>query len=180
MMLSMSETLDVTRVKIVRCIACGQDKPHNGRGMCGACSRAARRAERTVTSHGYNGYGDGCRCDDCKAAKRDYMTARRSAAYLAGHEVPARATHGTRSTYEEHGCRCNSCVVAQIARGRAGKRREKRQRNQFVQVRFTDEEHAVLAAAAQQSGKGKGTLLRESFFRYWLTAAALMAEMNES
>jgi hypothetical protein len=74
--------------------------------------------------HGYNRYTAGCRCDICKAAKAAYMKARRDAAFLGRSTVPPGVRHGTRSTYEEHGCRCDSCRLSQVKRHDTGRHLE--------------------------------------------------------
>ena len=63
--------------------------------------------------HGYIRYTPGCRCEECREAKADYMAARRAAAYDPGHQVPEGIRHGTAFAYEEHGCRCGECVEAE-------------------------------------------------------------------
>jgi hypothetical protein len=79
---------------------------------CRECARQRRDGSR-VRTHGYSGYGYGCRCEVCRAAKAAYMAARRRAAYLADHPVPEGIRHATRSAYEEHGCRCEPCTAAE-------------------------------------------------------------------
>jgi hypothetical protein len=65
--------------------------------------------------HGYGAYTSGCRCDTCRDAKAAYMRGRRDAAYLRGPAVVTdpRVRHGTRSAYEERGCRCDECAALQ-------------------------------------------------------------------
>jgi hypothetical protein len=78
-----------------------------------------------VRAHGYSGYSNGCRCETCRAAKADYMARRRADAYVTDStpEADPDITHGTRSAYEERGCRCAQCCANQetcsrYARGR--------------------------------------------------------------
>lgn len=66
-----------------------------------------------VRTHGYSGYCAGCRCGACRDAKAGYMAARRRTAYLADHAVPEGITHGTPFAYQEHGCRCEACIIAE-------------------------------------------------------------------
>ena len=76
-------------------------------------------------AHGYTAYTRGCRCDECRQAKADYMRGRRAMArYKAQKHTDGRpgpgvarylapkATHGTRAGYDEHGCRCEPCTAA--------------------------------------------------------------------
>lgn len=91
---------------------------------------------RADAPHGYGRYSRGCRCDICKAAKAEYMRRkrRRATATARIHTIGSdgttgsqitRATalqpgairyiafgvtHGTRSAYEERGCRCPACT----------------------------------------------------------------------
>lgn len=76
-----------------------------------------------VAEHGtYARYSShpGCRCDECRAAKANYMRERRANARRMAHRhsVPGSPfvadvkTHGTRAAYEEHGCRCAPCRKA--------------------------------------------------------------------
>ena len=90
--------------------------------------------------HGYGAYTRGCRCDECRQAKADYMRRRRSGARrtAAAAQGKVRAswaegryvvtdpsvTHGTRSTYEEHGCRCERCTNARTRSNRRYRVRE--------------------------------------------------------
>lgn len=83
--------------------------------------------------HGYGGYSRGCRCEACRAAKADYMRARRSEARARAQANTRSSTgnrgakenartpgayryvapierHGTRYGYEEAGCRCHECT----------------------------------------------------------------------
>lgn len=88
-----------------------------------------------MRGHNYSGYTNGCRCDVCKAAKRDYMHKRRVAAAALARQHTVSSTggrptygtafapgatrhladierHGTRYGYEEAGCRCYPCTNA--------------------------------------------------------------------
>jgi hypothetical protein len=70
------------------------------------------RRGRTVSTHGYAGYGNGCRCQTCKDAKAAYMSEKRTEATknaMPGQPVDG-AKHGTRVAYKDHGCRCSQCV----------------------------------------------------------------------
>lgn len=58
------------------------------------------RAPEHGTRHRYQ---QGCKCDECLGALRDYM------ASLKGKEPPH---HGTASGYGNYGCRCDSCKEA--------------------------------------------------------------------
>lgn len=74
-----------------------------------------RGVAETLT-HGYSAYSNGpCRCETCKAAKSAYMRDRRSEAIRNARPGWAAdgVTHGTRSAYEEHGCRCGQCLAAE-------------------------------------------------------------------
>ena len=73
----------------------------------------------TVWTHNYSAYANGCRCDVCRAAKADYMAARRAAAFLKTSQPAGDITHG-RAGYEEQGCRCEICVEARRAMWRQG------------------------------------------------------------
>ena len=77
----------------------------------------------------------GCRCEECRKAKADYMRQRRAGARAlaakhtrsstgrhanphttwalgATRHVATDVTHGTRFGYEERGCRCRDCTAA--------------------------------------------------------------------
>jgi WhiB family redox-sensing transcriptional regulator len=56
------------------------------------------------------GYMRGCRCDECKQARRDYENTRR-ADMRDGRRPRPVAQHGSRSKYK-YGCRCDLCVEA--------------------------------------------------------------------
>ena len=103
--------------RIVTCADCGQDREYHALGMCRPCYGAGLIAAGKLP-HGYNRYTYGCRCGICKAAKADYMSARRGAAFLntAPSPVPG-ITHG-RAGYEEQGCRCEVCVEGKRANWR--------------------------------------------------------------
>lgn len=62
-----------------------------------------------MSAHGYNQYANGCRCEVCREAKRDYerKSRKRRAANLS------RVNHGKRSTYDA-GCRCDQCYMARM------------------------------------------------------------------
>lgn len=59
-----------------------------------------------MSAHGTTAcYYAGCRCDDCRAAKRDRVAANRAKAKARGF---AGLKHGARSAYDA-GCRCRPC-----------------------------------------------------------------------
>ncbi|MCU1530841.1 MAG: vBYenPAB5 [Arthrobacter sp.] len=63
-----------------------------------------------ISNHGTTtGYAAGCRCDECKAARRAYL-----AAYKAKKAQAGDYRHGTMSGYTS-GCRCDECKNAQRA-----------------------------------------------------------------
>lgn len=85
-------------------------------------SRRRREGAILVRTHDYVGYTEGCRCDTCKAAKAEYMSARRAAAAADPVAAVSGVTHGTRFAYEERGCRCQRCCEHHEAkRGHHGK-----------------------------------------------------------
>jgi len=74
--------------------------------------RAAERA--AMEKHGNTGYARGRRCRTCRAAKVDYMRARRAAALrrrriVDGWPVADLQRHGTYYAYTQRGCRCPAC-----------------------------------------------------------------------
>lgn len=77
--------------------------------------------------HGYSAYTHGCRCETCRKAKAGYSARARA----TGREnartgrYPSGVTHGTRSAYEERGCRCAECCARQLERHRADAKRRK-------------------------------------------------------
>lgn len=84
-------------------------------------------------THGYGGYTRGCRCDNCRTAKADYVRQRRDAARAlanrigngvstSGRHYVSGITHG-RYGYEERGCRCDICLEARAEHWRAWKAR---------------------------------------------------------
>lgn len=82
--------------------------------------RAADPATADRAGHGkpstYTNYG--CRCEECRDAKRAYAAARQG-----DPRVLAAAKHGTRSTYTALGCRCAPCSAANSTYARAWYRR---------------------------------------------------------
>lgn len=78
----------------------------------------------TTAGHGYVSYTRGCRCDVCRAAKAAYMSTRRAQGRSVSQDFAARyptarlstlpdgVSHGTRSAYDERGCRCPECSAA--------------------------------------------------------------------
>lgn len=73
-----------------------------------------------AAEHGYTRYTRGCRCDECRAAKRAYMRAKRREAagnrlwaVLCGQRYVATGIlHGGISGYQDHHCRCDACRLA--------------------------------------------------------------------
>jgi hypothetical protein len=72
-----------------------------------------------VSTHGYAGYTNGCRCAECKTAKRLYMRAKRRAAAKRREQAPnprkyvaEGITHGTYAGYTDAQCRCYQCSAA--------------------------------------------------------------------
>lgn len=74
----------------------------------------------TRTDHGYSRYSVGCRCPICRAAKADYMRAKRAQAAEARRAAQAAGavyvapgiTHGRLSGYRDAKCRCPDCSRA--------------------------------------------------------------------
>lgn len=81
--------------------------------------------------HGYSRYTRGCRCGVCRAAKREYMRARRGEAIVAATQgqsfAVAEMKHG-RFGYEECGCRCTTCIEARRTAWRESHRRRAERR----------------------------------------------------
>jgi len=57
--------------------------------------------------HDYSQYTHGCRCEECRSAKRNYMRRMRSRTRNMPQEL-----HGTYTGYDNWGCRCWKCRVA--------------------------------------------------------------------
>lgn len=81
-----------------------------------------------VATHGYAGYTNGCRCDECRAAKRIYMRDKRAQASRkrtqAGNPrkfVADGITHGTYAGYTDAHCRCYLCAAAKADHDRRGR-----------------------------------------------------------
>lgn len=80
-----------------------------------------------VSTHGYGGYTNGCRCDACRAGKRLYMRDKRHRAsqrrIQAGHLrfIAEGITHGTYAGYADAQCRCLLCTAAKADRDRKGR-----------------------------------------------------------
>lgn len=82
-----------------------------------------------TAGHGYSRYTNGCRCQVCRGAKRQYMRDKRRQAndrrkqaddprkYVA-HGI----THGTYAGYTDAYCRCNLCAAVKADRDRAERR----------------------------------------------------------
>jgi hypothetical protein len=71
-------------------------------------------------AHDYDRYAGGCRCKTCRAAKAEYMRTRRAAKAQQRREHEAATgrpyvaegiTHGI-TGFQEHGCRCFTCRLA--------------------------------------------------------------------
>ncbi len=82
-----------------------------------------------VSTHGYGGYSNGCRCDTCRLGKRQYMRdKRREAARRRLRSSNPRKfvaegiTHGTYAGYTDAQCRCNLCAAAKAERDRKERR----------------------------------------------------------
>jgi hypothetical protein len=83
------------------------------------------------TSGGYTNHK--CRCDECRAAWRAYISRRRAERYAevnggpASDDVRAKkladVKHGTESTYTNWGCRCRPCTDGHNAYCRAARQR---------------------------------------------------------
>jgi len=72
-----------------------------------------------VSTHGYAGYTNGCRCEVCRTAKRLYMrdkrrtaSRRRQQAANPRRYVAEGITHGTYAGYTDSQCRCPLCAAA--------------------------------------------------------------------
>lgn len=68
--------------------------------------------------HGYNRYANGCRCQVCRMAKRQYMRDKRGRAAERRRRsdnpskyVALGITHGTYAGYTDAQCRCNLCAA---------------------------------------------------------------------
>lgn len=99
----------------------------------------------TVRTHNKWGYGNGCRCDVCRAAFRDHM---REWSHKTGRHRPwaivvaerraeaeARDNHGTETRYHL-GCRCDECRRAS-ADARRRRRHASRPLGEAAQARRT-------------------------------------------
>lgn len=73
--------------------------PGKASKLCASCHTESIRAEHGTRSR----YHGGCRCDDCRTAKREYMRT------LQGQPAP---NHATVSGYVNYGCRCEPCKAA--------------------------------------------------------------------
>jgi len=100
---------------------CGRSAGHPGRHLGEDAYRkqmdktSRRRGDGTIVigTHGYGGYGRGCKCGTCRAAKAAYhrkMRAEAIAKAAPGVAVEG-VKHGTRGAYREKGCRCEACVT---------------------------------------------------------------------
>lgn len=65
------------------------------------------------TTGGYTNHK--CRCDDCRAALREYQKERRRARIA---EATPDHVHGTANGYGNYGCRCDACRAAWTANER--------------------------------------------------------------
>lgn len=57
-------------------------------------------------------YSRGCRCDECRVARREYTRAYRA---KAATRPPPASIHGTAGCYRNWSCRCEPCVEAHKA-----------------------------------------------------------------
>lgn len=85
-------------------------------------------------THGYSGYSQGCRCETCTVAHRDYLRTYMAARYErarrrrvlveagGGRYIADGIKHG-HGGYTNHSCRCETCREAKRAydRRRAGR-----------------------------------------------------------
>lgn len=101
-------------------------------------SEKRRLAPIETRKHGYGCYTNGCRCEVCRAAKAEYIRARRATARQRMREVADLGllhvegiTHG-RFGYEERGCRCVTCLAARAAADHDTKVRRKGNRVQVA------------------------------------------------
>jgi hypothetical protein len=80
-----------------------------------------------VATHGYGGYTNGCRCETCRAAKRQYMRDKRAKAsqrrIRTGNRrfIAEGITHGTYAGYADAQCRCYLCSAAKADQDRKGR-----------------------------------------------------------
>ena len=83
------------------------------RHLGGGAMTSGVKGSRT---HNASGYTQGCRCDECRIAHRDYH--RRSnaerRAIVAASGLPEGVAHGC-SAYSNWGCRCRTCTGAKSA-----------------------------------------------------------------
>ena len=85
--------------------------------LCAIVGDMKKATERHGT---YSDYNQGCHCELCTAAKREYgrryrkANAERIRACIeAGAPLPANIQHGRTGSYTNHGCRCEDCTRAQ-------------------------------------------------------------------
>lgn len=111
---------------------------------------AGRTVRFKVTIHGYSGYTAGCSCETCRKAKAKYMSKRRGAARAGGGTgfVADGITHGTRSGYEENGCRCIPCTDAKNASRREQSGRKRGSRCTACGHRYGTAEHEAACRSA--------------------------------
>lgn len=72
-----------------------------------------------MSTHGYAGYTNGCRCEVCRTGKRLYMRDKRRTASRRRQQaanprkyVAEGITHGTYAGYTDAQCRCSPCAAA--------------------------------------------------------------------
>lgn len=87
----------------------------------------------TVSIHGTRArYTGGCRCGECRAANRAYITARRRAAGIGPRRTGPQTGHGTETRYARWGCRCDACRAAHTAYQRALRHAKRNDQSQAV------------------------------------------------
>ena len=80
------------------------------------------------TMRGYR--TQGCRCEACRAANREYQRGARARAALTWAILPESQQHGTDNAYTNYGCRCGPCRAAATAQRRRTRERARAQRRE--------------------------------------------------